>query len=168
MNGPLHYPPISIVVAVADNGVIGRDNRLLWRQREDMRHFKALTLGSPVIMGRKTWESIGRPLPQRRNIVITRQAAYVAEGAECVSSLDEALASCSAEDRVFVIGGGEIYQQAIPLAECIHCTYVHCAPQGDTYFPAPDVARWKEAERIVGKADEFNEFDYDFVKFVRF
>ncbi|GAB4060784.1 dihydrofolate reductase [Uliginosibacterium sediminicola] len=152
---------IKLIVAAADNGVIGRDNALLWRLREDMRYFRATTLNHPVIMGRKTWESVGRPLPQRRNIVITRQPDFVAEGAETVASLDAALALCADEAALFVIGGEQIYALALPLASEIHLTRVHCTPEGDAFFPPLDAQAWEE--RIVQQqaADAFNEHAFE-------
>jgi dihydrofolate reductase len=154
-------PQIKLIVAAADNGVIGRDNALLWRLREDMRYFRATTLNHAVIMGRKTWESVGRPLPQRRNIVITRQADFVAEGAETVDSLDAALALCADQESLFVIGGEQIYALALPRASEIHLTRVHCRPEGDAFFPPLDSEGWDE--RIVQQqaADAFNEHAFE-------
>jgi dihydrofolate reductase len=118
---------VSLIAAVAANGVIGRDGDLPWRIPEDLRHFKAVTLGKPVIMGRKTWQSLGRPLPGRRNIVVTRDAGFAAEGAETVASLDAALALVADVAEAMVIGGGEIYAQALPRADRL---YLHPA-EGD-------------------------------------
>ncbi|MEI2296491.1 dihydrofolate reductase [Ensifer sp. MJa1] len=137
-------PRISIVVAVAANGVIGRDGDLPWRLSTDLKRFKALTIGKPVIMGRKTWASLGRPLPGRANIVITRNADFVAEGASVVPSLDAAIALANREaavagaDEICVIGGGEIYRQAIALADILHVTEVQAEVEGDTRFPDID------------------------------
>lgn len=139
-------PKISIVVAVASNGVIGRDGDLPWRLPTDLKRFKALTIGKPVIMGRKTWASIGRPLPGRANIVISRSADFSAEGAIVVHSLCEALAvarreaSHSGIDEVCVIGGGEIYRQAIAVADVLHVTKVRADVDGDARFPDIDPA----------------------------
>lgn len=139
-------PKISMVVAVAANGVIGRDGDLPWRLSTDLKRFKALTIGKPVIMGRKTWASLGRPLPGRANIVITRNADFAAEGASVVASLDEALALAGREaqatgaDEVSVIGGGEIYRQAIAHADILHVTEVQAEVDGDTRFPEIDPA----------------------------
>ncbi|MGD9476287.1 dihydrofolate reductase [Shinella sp. G-2] len=135
---------IVLVVAVADNGVIGRDGDLPWRLPSDLKRFKQLTLGKPVLMGRKTWDSIGRPLPGRPNIVITRDAAFAAAGATVVSSLDEAIAVARREaetlgvDEICVIGGGQIYAQAFDRADILHVTHVEAAVEGDTRFPAID------------------------------
>ena len=129
---------IVIIVAVANNRVIGRDNQLIWNIPEDMAHFKALTAGHTVLMGRKTWESLPprfRPLPGRRNIVISRQADYNAPGAELAHSLEAGLALAADADLVFIIGGAEIYQQALPLADRLEITEVDLSPDGDSWFP---------------------------------
>lgn len=142
---------VSIHVAIAENGVIGRENGLPWRLSTDLKRFKAETMGKPVIVGRKTWESFPkRPLPGRLNIVITRDPAYRAEGAEVVGSLDDALRLATARlrcepgvDEVCVIGGGEIYRQALPLADSLHVTHVLAPVDGDTKFPVIDPAMWQ-------------------------
>lgn len=133
---------ISIIVAVADNGVIGGNNTLLWHISEDLRRFKALTTGHPVIMGRRTWDSLGRPLPNRTNVVITRQPLALA-GAVVTHSLTEAVAAFPAEEEVFVIGGAQIYAQALPLADRLYLTRVFHPYQGDTRFPAWDETAWR-------------------------
>lgn len=133
---------VSIVVAVAENGVIGRAGDLPWRLSEDLRRFKALTTGRSCIMGRRTWETLGGPLPNRRNIVITRQADYRAEGADVCRSLDEAIASCAEEGEVFILGGAEIYRLALPHCDRMYMTIVHARPEGDTRFPAWDPQQW--------------------------
>ncbi|KAB2719223.1 dihydrofolate reductase [Brucella intermedia] len=142
-------PIVSIIVAAAENWVIGRDNDMPWRLSTDLKRFKALTLGKPVIMGRRTWESIGRPLPGRPNIVVTRDKGFQAEGATTVGSLDEAIAlgcKLAAEvgaEEVCVIGGGEIYAQALPLADRVHLTRVLAEIDGDTRFPEIDPNLWQ-------------------------
>lgn len=133
---------ISIIVAIAENGVIGDRNRLLWHISEDLQHFKAVTSGHPVVMGRKTFESLGRPLPDRTNIVITRQEIEIG-GCRVVHSLEEALSPFSADEEVFVIGGAEIYAQALPLADRFYLTRVHHAYDGDTSFPDWNPAEWR-------------------------
>lgn len=138
---------ISIIVAVAENGVIGTGGTMPWHISEDFRHFKAVTLGHSVVMGRKTYESIGRPLPRRRNIVITRNPELRIEGCEKAPSLEGALAMCEGEEEVFVIGGGEIYRQAMPLAHKLYITHVGVSVEGDTRFPAIDPAVWQEVSR---------------------
>ncbi len=143
-------PEIVIIAAVGSNRVIGRDNRLLWNIPADMAHFKSLTAGHTVIMGRKTWESLPprfRPLPGRRNIVISRQADYAAPGGERAASLENALQLASTAERVFVIGGGEIYAQAMAVAHRLELTEVDDAPEGDTLFPAVNAAEWQETGR---------------------
>ena len=132
-------PMISIIVAVAENGVIGDKNALLWHISEDLKHFKAVTTGHPVIMGRKTYESLGRPLPNRTNVVITRQQAEIA-GCTVAHSLGEALALFPGDD---VIGGAQIYAQALPLADRFYLTRVFRAYEGDTHFPEWDEAQWR-------------------------
>ena len=143
-------PEIVIIVAVAKNRVIGKDNQLIWSIPEDMAHFKALTAGHTVVMGRKTWESLPprfRPLPGRRNIVISRQADYAAPGAELANSLEDGLALAAADATVFIIGGAEIYQQALPLADRLEITEVDLAPEGDAWFPDIAASDWQETSR---------------------
>ncbi len=135
---------ISIIVAVAENGVIGDRNMLLWHISEDLRRFKTLTTGHPVVMGRKTCESLGRPLPNRRNVVITRSKTQIA-GCEVVHSLDEALALFPADEEVFVIGGAQIYAEALPIADRLYLTRVHRDYEGDTRFPDWNPAEWRLA-----------------------
>ncbi|NKC50662.1 dihydrofolate reductase [Ochrobactrum cytisi] len=148
-------PIVSIIVAAAENGVIGRDNDMPWRLSTDLKRFKALTLGKPVIMGRRTWESIGRPLPGRPNIVVTRDNGFQAEGASATGSLEEAialgqkLAADPGVGEVCVIGGGEIYAQTLPLADRIHLTRVLAEIDGDTHFPEIDLQIW----RVVSQED---------------
>jgi dihydrofolate reductase len=145
---------VAIYVAIADNGVIGREGGLPWRLSTDLKRFKADTMGKPVVMGRKTWESFPRrPLPGRLNIVVTRDPSYRAEGAEIVHSLRDALILARARGRclpgvaeeICIIGGGEIYAQALPLADRLHVTHVKAAIDGDTRFPPIDPAVWREA-----------------------
>jgi dihydrofolate reductase len=136
---------VALIAAVARNGVIGAENRLPWKLPEDLRRFRELTTGKPVIMGRKTWESIGRPLPGRRNLVITRRRDFVAAGAECFGSLSEALAVC--EGECFVIGGGEIYAQAMPLADRLYLTRLERDVEGDAYFPPVPEGAFREVAR---------------------
>lgn len=144
---------LSIIAAVARNDAIGRDNALLWRLPEDLKFFKRTTLGCPVIMGRKTWDSIGRPLPGRRNIVITRNTAWRAEGAEVFHDLDSALAATADAPKVFVIGGGELYAQALPLADELVLTEVDADFDGDTFFPPWDRKAFHEVSRETHMAD---------------
>ena len=134
---------VSIIVAVAQNGVIGRDNKLIWHISEDLKRFKAMTTGHPIIMGRKTFESLGRPLPNRRNIVVTRNPHYPAEGVEVADSLGEAIGMFTGDEEVFIIGGAEIYRQAMPLADRFYLTEVCHDYEGDTYYPAWDREEWE-------------------------
>lgn len=145
-------PVLSLLVARADNGVIGRDNALPWRLPEDLKRFKRMTIGKPVIMGRKTFESIGKPLPGRHNIVLTRDRAWRADGVTVAPNLAEAIAAAGLDPRaraeeIFVIGGAQIYAEALPSATRIDLTEVHASPEGDTWFPPLDPARWRETER---------------------
>ncbi len=142
---------VAIYVAIAENGVIGRDNGLPWRLSSDLKRFKAGTMGKPIVMGRKTFESIGKPLPGRLNIVVTRDPAFRAAGAEVAGSLEEALtlarvrARCMAgADEICVVGGGEIYRQALPIADRLHVTHVLADFDGDARFPPIDPAEWRQ------------------------
>jgi dihydrofolate reductase len=149
---------IVIIAAVARNRVIGKDNRLLWNIPEDMAHFKALTAGHTVIMGRKTWESLPprfRPLPGRRNIVISRQPDYAAPGAEVADSLENALKLASTAAVVFVIGGEQIYTQAIAVADRLEITEVDLAPEGDAWFPEIATVDWEKAGKTEGAGFAF-------------
>ena len=134
---------ISIIVAVAENGVIGSGNQMPWHISEDLKRFKAITTGHPVVMGRKTFESLGRPLPNRTNVVITRNPDYKAEGAEVVGSLEEAVAMFPASEEVFIIGGGEIYRQSMGIADRLYITRVARDFEGDTVFPDIDESEWR-------------------------
>ena len=144
-------PAISMIVARSRNHVIGRDNQMPWKISADLQFFKRVTMGHPVIMGRKTWESIGRPLPGRRNIVVSRNASYQATGGELVGSLDEALKSLSEFPRVFVIGGEQLFTQAFPKADRLYITEIDMDVEGgDTFFEVPNKSDWKEVERTPG------------------
>ncbi len=139
---------ISYVVAVSRNGVIGREGTLPWHIPSDLKRFKEITMGKPVVMGRKTWESLPRkPLPGRRNIVVTRQKGYAAEGAEVVHGVDAAIAACETDPEVAVIGGGEIYQLLWPIVNRLYLTEVDMHAEGDTLFPAIDPQEWREVSR---------------------
>lgn len=154
-------PRLSLIAAVAANGVIGSGNALPWRLPEDLKRFKALTLGHPVIMGRKTYESIGRPLPGRRNIVISRDAAFSAEGCETAGSLDAAIASCAGTtDEVFVIGGAQLYAEALQVAQRMYLTEILREYPGDAHFPAFQRAAWRETAREHLSSADGTEFDF--------
>ena len=160
---------ISIIVAVSENGIIGNDNQLLWRLPDDLKRFKQLTLGHPMIMGRKTFESIGKPLPGRTSIVITRQKNYKPDGVVIADSLENALhlAKTLENSEAFIIGGGEIYRQAQEIADKLYVTEVHTTIDGDTSFEILDPVAWKESERIVHEADERHKFKYEFVNYIK-
>lgn len=160
---------ISLIAAVANNGVIGRRGQLPWRLKADLQRFKQLTMGHTVIMGRKTWESIGRPLPGRRMVVVTRQKDYQAEGAKLVGSVDDAieLARSASDEEAFVIGGGEIYRLTLPRADRLYLTRVHAEVEGDATFPDVDCQRWRLVESDLRSADEVNEFPMTFELYER-
>jgi dihydrofolate reductase len=153
-------PRVYLVAAVAANGVIGAEGRLPWRLPEDLRHFKALTLGHPVIMGRKTWESLGQPLPGRENIVVTRSAGYQAPGAHVTASLEAALALCAGEPVAFVIGGEELYAAALPVADGLVLTEIDRDYAGDARFPDFDRSAWRETQRKPHTGADGLRFDF--------
>ncbi|MEM6525833.1 MAG: dihydrofolate reductase [Bacteroidota bacterium] len=163
---------ISIIAAVAKNRVIGKDNDLVWSLPDDMKFFMHTTSGYPVIMGRKNYESIPakyRPLPKRKNIVITRQQGYKAEGAFVVHSLEEAIASAR-EDRpneIFIIGGGQIYEMGLDIVDTLYITEIHETFDGDAFFPEYDRFEWEEAGRISHPIDERHAYPFDFVTYER-
>ncbi len=141
---------LSLIAAVARNLAIGKDNQLLWHLPEDMKHFRETTRGKPVIMGRKTWESLPvafRPLPGRRNVVVSRDPDYKAPGADLADSLDAALTLVGEAEEVFVIGGEQLYRAALPRAERLYLTEVDCTPSADAFFPAIDATAWQIIER---------------------
>jgi len=165
--------PVVIVVAVADNGVIGRDNGLVWRLKTDLRRFRALTLGRPLVMGRKTFESIGTPLPGRETIVVTRNPGYAVAGATVATSLAQALDEGQAigarlgADSVVVGGGGDVYAQALPFVQRIHLTRVHTSPPGDAVFPPVDSTQFRVVRREAHPAGPDDEFPFEFVDLER-
>ncbi|WP_196159630.1 dihydrofolate reductase [Reinekea sp. G2M2-21] len=162
---------IAMIWAMAENRVIGRDNKLPWHLPNDLKYFKRLTTGKPVIMGRKTYDSIGRPLPNRINIVVTRDPSFSASGVKVVhdlqSAIDLAEAECliSGADEVIVMGGAEIYRQALPLADRLYITFVHAQVDGDAYFPEFDLSAYQEIGRDGFQADGPNPYDYSFCIF---
>jgi dihydrofolate reductase len=164
---------LSVIVAAADNGVIGRNNALPWHLPEDLRYFKRITMGKPIVMGRRTFESIGRPLPGRTNIVITRNPGFRAEGVRVVSCLDEALtlaadiAQIDGVRELVVIGGAEIYRAAIPRADRLYVTEVHAEVEGDAHLPPVDWSQWRERVRERHPAGGANPYDYSFVTYER-
>ncbi len=160
-------PCLTLIAAMAKNRVIGRDNALPWRLPEDLKHFKALTLGHPIIMGRKTWDSLGRPLPGRANIVISRDRTRAVEGATLTHTLQQAVeaAAASGADEIFVIGGAEIYRQALPLARRLQLTEIGADFAGDAHFPEFDAREWREVAREAHKSAD--GLAYAFVTYER-
>ena len=164
---------LSVIVAAAQNGVIGHNNALPWHLPRDLAYFKRVTMGKPIVMGRKTFESIGRPLPGRSNIIITRNSDFQAEGIKVVSSLEEALklaadiALIDGVEELVVIGGAQIYRAAIPRADRLYITEVHADVPGDTHLPAIDWSQWREVARERHKAEGANPYDYSFVVYDR-
>jgi dihydrofolate reductase len=156
---------LALIAAVAANGVIGRDNALPWRLPEDLKHFRRLTTGHRIVMGRKTFESIGRPLPERDNVVLTRDTAFAAPGCRVVSTLDEAVAGASG--TVFCIGGAEIYRLALPQARWLHLTEIDRDFDGDAYFPAFDRREWRQESRETHRLDADDGFTYHFAVYER-
>ena len=156
-------PNLSIIAALAENRVIGRDNRLPWRLPADLAHFKRLTMGKPIVMGRLTHESIGKPLPGRQNIVITRQQDYVADGCDVVASPQAAIEAAGNAEEIMIIGGGEIYRAFLPLADRIHMTRIAAHIDGDAFFPVPDPNEWQLSGQEKRFADAANDFDVTFL-----
>ena len=152
-------PRIYLVAAVAANGIIGAGGHLPWRLPEDLKHFKHLTMGHPVIMGRRTWESLGGPLPGRENIVVSTRRGYEAPGAAVASSLDAALALCTGERVAFVIGGTRLFEAALPLASGLVMTEIKRDYAGDTRFPEYDRSQWRESQREAHTAADGTRFD---------
>lgn len=158
---------VSLIVAMAQNGIIGRGNALPWRLSEDLKRFKAATLGKPILMGRRTFESIGRALPGRVNLVLTRDRAWSAPGVIVVHSVEEALAQAGAASELMVIGGADVYRQVMPFARRIYLTHVHAEVRGDTYFPAFDPSQWVDVACEARPADEKNEYPVTFLTLER-
>jgi dihydrofolate reductase len=164
---------IILVVAVAENGVIGRDNKLPWRIKSDLKFFRSVTIGKPVVMGRKTYASIGKPLPGRTNIVVTRQPDFAEAGILVAPGIDQALAAARGDalrrgaDAIAVIGGTDIFAQTMPMADRLILTLVHANPPGDTYFPPVDPAVWREAERLPQPKGPDDEYGFTIVNFER-
>ncbi|MES9994441.1 MAG: type 3 dihydrofolate reductase [Candidatus Thiodiazotropha sp.] len=156
-------PLISLIAAVANNGVIGVDNSLPWRLPADLKHFKSLTMGKPIVMGRRTWESLPGILPGRRHIVVSRNPKYRAEGCELVYSVDEALQLAAEAAEIMIVGGGGLYRQMLPRADRLYLTLVEADVEGDAYFPEIDWSQWHQLSRESHAADERNPFAYSFV-----
>lgn len=165
--------PLALIVAVAENGVIGRNNALPWHLPGDLQYFRRITMGKPIIMGRRTFDSIGKPLPGRANIVITRSDSFAAEGIQVVHSLDEAcalaedIALIDGAEEVVVMGGAAIYREALPRATRIYLTRVHAEVPGDVYLPDLDLSDWREVSRERVEAEAPNPYDYSFLVYER-
>ena len=158
---------ITIIAAIANNNALGKDNQLIWHLPADLKRFKSITAHHHVIMGRKTFESLGKPLPNRTNIIITRNANYKAKNCVVVNSLQAALEAAKEDENPFILGGAEIYTQALLIADKLDLTFVHHNFEADAFFPAIDKKIWKETHRENCKADEKNKFDFSFVTFKR-
>jgi dihydrofolate reductase len=158
---------ISLVAAAAENNVIGKENALPWRLPADLRFFKNLTMGHTIIMGRKTYQSVGKPLPGRKNIVITRDSSFFADGCIVLGSLSDAFKQCKDEDEIFVVGGADIYHQSMAFADKIYLTRVHGIFAGDTYFPDIHEDEWSVIGKEEYRADEKNIYPYSFVQYLR-
>lgn len=153
---------LSIIAALSRNRVIGKDNQLPWRLPADLKHFKSVTLGKPVIMGRKTFESIGKPLPGRDNIVVTRDPKFHADGISVAHSLDDALAQAHDVPEIMLIGGAQLYAESLARAQRLYLTLIHADVDGDAHFPDYDPADWRETAREDHAADENNHYSYSF------
>lgn len=154
---------LSIIVAMDRNRVIGNNDSLPWHISADLKNFKKITMGKPIVMGRKTHESIGRPLPGRENIIITRDETYQAEGCTVLNSIDEIFEHCKDVEEVMITGGSEIYKHTLNQVTRLYLTEVHAEVEGDTFFPEFNRSEWNEISREVFKADEKNDFDYSFI-----
>lgn len=156
---------ITIIAAASENNVIGKDNKLIWHLSDDLKHFKELTKGHHVIMGRKTFESMPKALPNRTNVIITRNRNYTADNAIVVQSLDDALKISSKDSQPFIIGGGEIYKMAMSIADRIELTRVHADFEGDAFFPEIELSEWKEVKIDKRKKDENHNYDFTFIRY---
>ncbi|WMS85750.1 type 3 dihydrofolate reductase [Pleionea litopenaei] len=161
----MQQPIISLVCAMANDRVIGLKNQMPWHLPIDLQHFKSVTMGKPIVMGRKTFESIGRPLPGRRNIIITRNKDYAADGIEIVNSLESALELLSSEPEIMITGGGNVYSQALPLADRLYLTFIDLNTQGDAFFPEFSELDLNLIEESVHIADEKSPHDCRFVTY---
>jgi len=159
-------PIVSIIVAMAKNRVIGKENDMPWHLPADLKHFRVMTSGKPIIMGRKTYESIGRPLPKRHNIIISRNSDYQVEGCDVVGSLEEAVALAGDVEELFIIGGGFLYNQTIDQADKLYLTFIDLAVEGDTFFPEYEHLDITKVSSEHHKKDENNPYDYEFAEFV--
>ncbi len=158
---------ISIIVATDEQGLIGRENDLPWKLSADLQYFRRITMGKPLIMGRKTHESIGRALPGRKNIVLTNNADYQPEGCTIVHTIDEAVHACGGAQEAMVMGGSSLYKQFLPLANKLYLTLVHANLTGDTWFPDWDKTQWQQISREDHDADNKNNYPYSFIRYKR-
>jgi dihydrofolate reductase len=158
---------ITIIAAIAKNNALGKDNQLIWHLPADLKRFKKVTMGHHIIMGRKTFDSLGKPLPNRTTIIITRNKNYSQEGCIIVHSLQEAIEAAKADENPYILGGAEIYKQALEIADKLDLTFVHHQFEADVFFPEIDLNIWKESSREDCKADEKNNYNYSFVTYLR-
>jgi len=158
---------VSLIVAMDRNRLIGSENGLPWHLPADLAFFRRTTMGKPIVMGRKTYESIGKPLPGRQNIVVTRDSGFSAEGCDIVGSIEQAVESCPESQEIMLIGGASLYRQTLARASCLYVTRIHHEFTGDTWFPAFDETRWRVESRQDFEADSRNPYAYSFIKFVR-
>ena len=156
---------LNLIVAIDENNGIGKNNQLPWYLPADLKHFKVLTMGHPIIMGRKTFDSIEKPLPNRQNIIISRQTDLKIEGADVVHSLQGAIELCNNQEEVFIVGGSQIFEQAMPLAHKLYLTIIHHTFDADTYFPKINKAKWIEVEKSTHEPDERNAYSYTFITY---
>ncbi len=158
---------VTVIAAIAKNNALGKDNELIWYLPADLKRFKKTTTGHHIIMGRNTYESIGKPLPNRTTVIITKNTNYKVDGCIIVHSLDEALEISKQDETPFIIGGAQIYKQAISIVDKLDITEVHHSFDADVFFPKIDLTIWKEKNRTLFKADEKNKYDYSFVSYIR-
>jgi len=158
---------ITIIAAVASNNALGKDNQLIWHLPADLKRFKQVTLGHHIIMGRKTFESLGKPLPRRTNIIITRNKNYTQEGCIVVNSLNQAIEAAKSDENPYILGGAEIYKQAIEIADKLDLTLVDQSFDADAFFPEIDTNVWQQTSREDYKADEKNNYNYSFITYLR-
>lgn len=158
---------VSIVVIAAENDAIGKDNQLLCRLPDDLKHFKAVTMGKPVVMGRKTFDSIGKPLPGRLNIVVTRQSSLAIPGCAVVDSIESAMQAAGDAQEICMIGGAELYRQALSLTHRIYLTRIHAHLEGDVFFPPLSMSEWRETHREPHAADERHPYPFTFITLER-
>lgn len=158
---------ITLIAAVAENNALGKNNDLLWHLPDDFKRFKQLTSHHYIVMGRKTFESFPKPLPNRTHVIITRQKNYQHEGCIVVGNLEEAIAACPKDETIYIIGGGEIYKQSIAMADCIELTRVHTSLEADTFFPEIDTSKWQLTFEEFHSADEKHQYSFTFQTFVR-